>query len=118
MIFVLSYPLPYSLIITILYPCENNFNFNAILCGGVCYLFGSTLGIITWAAFMLVPMFLIVLSHLFLCLKLYREKPGLVQNSTWKKKKPNIATTFNINWIALYIMVAIQSYSWGQCHVL
>ncbi|CAF2208492.1 unnamed protein product [Rotaria magnacalcarata] len=86
MIFLVSYPIPYSFSFTMFYPCKNKLDYNMAGCGSVCYIFESAIGITDWVVCILGPLLIIIIANVLLIVQVYQHKRQMLRKHIWKKK--------------------------------
>lgn len=106
--------MPYSFALTLFYPCESHFDFNMITCGAPCYINEQIVAITHWMLAIMVPVLIIVISHVLTFLKLYQQKSELLRQNRWKKKSRMLRQLFSITgllsiaWVPFSLLCAID----------
>jgi len=99
MILLVSYPIPYSFSFMMFYPCENQFNYNAVVCGAACYTLQPILGIANWIFSINAPLLIIVLLNLFLIFRVIQQKRQMLQKDIWKKNSRMLLQLLSVTGI-------------------
>ena len=99
MILLINYPIPYSFSFMMFYPCENRFNYNAVVCGAACYTLQPILGIANWIFSINAPLLIIILLNLFLIFRVIQQKRQMLQKDIWKKNSRMLLQLLSVTGI-------------------
>lgn len=114
MICILNYPMPYSFMLAMFYPCENHFDYNGVMCGSICFLFQPKVGILNWSFNIFGPVLIILFFHLFLFLRIFQKKCEMLRKNTWKRASRmvwqllSITALLSLSWLPISLSSAIN----------
>lgn len=116
-LFCIIYPSLFYLIFIFFYPCQQQYDFTKITCQGPCYLFERIPGSVDLLINMAVPLFLCLLTNIFLVGRVLHQKHRMKQQNKWKKNRNLlfqllcIVIVHNIIWLPTIISNLINLFS-------
>ncbi|CAF1517796.1 unnamed protein product [Rotaria sordida] len=117
MIFCIIYPCLFYLGFIYFYPCVNKYNYRRITCQGPCYLFERIPGSIDLLINLTLPLFISILSNIFLFCRVFYQKHRMKQQRKWKKNRLlviqviSIVIIHNLIWLPIIICLLIELFS-------
>ncbi|CAF1356576.1 unnamed protein product [Adineta ricciae] len=102
MFFILINSAVFTFCVVIFYPCQNEFNYDAILCGTSCAVLDPIFGVFLWVNSFVAPLLIIILSNGFLLLKVICQKRRMLQKNIWHRNKKMVLQLISVTGM-LYI---------------
>ncbi|CAF1287481.1 unnamed protein product [Adineta steineri] len=99
---------------SVLYPCQTQFNYNAIVCGSVCSILIRDFGLFVWILTFVAPLFVIIFSNGFILTRVILHKRRMLQKNIWQKNKGMVLQLLSvtgmlyISWLLISIATVIN----------
>ncbi|CAF1094624.1 unnamed protein product [Adineta steineri] len=100
---------------SVLYPCQTQFNYNAIVCGSVCSILIRDFGLFVWILTFVAPLFVIIFSNGFILTRVILHKRRMLQKNIWQKNKGMVLQLLSvtgmlyISWLPVSITTVIYT---------
>ncbi|CAF1224145.1 unnamed protein product [Rotaria sp. Silwood1] len=116
-IFSIIYPCLFYFGFIFFYPCISQYDYTKITCQGPCYLFERIPGSIDLLINLTLPLFISILSNIFLLGRVVHQKHRMKQQRKWKKNRRlviqliSIVIVHNLIWLPIIICLLIELFS-------
>lgn len=108
LIVIFIYPLISHIIIYLLYPCQNRFNYSLLFCGYTCALRVPSVALYARIVHNFIPIFIVISSTLILIIRVIKQKEQIRTNQMrWRRYHRMITQFFSLS--SLFVIVTLPA---------